>query len=163
MAIISFEDYGIDKAVFITNKLFEGADQEGRLHTNVSFSGEIGIDYESEKAYVLIKNQIGDLEPRNDSEKKAHIPFQMEVEIRGIFSLSLGEFSDVEELKNILSSNAIAILYPYLRSTVSTLTSLMNNFPTYTLPVINFAETLKENDLVSYIGFENIPNDLFSK
>ena len=87
----------------------------------------------------------------------------MEVEIRGIFSLSLGEFSDVEELKNILSSNAIAILYPYLRSTVSTLTSLMNNFPTYTLPVINFSETLKENDLVSYIGFENIPNDLFSK
>ena len=28
MAIISFEDYGIDKAVFITNKLFEGADRK---------------------------------------------------------------------------------------------------------------------------------------
>ena len=85
MAIISFEDYGIDKAVFITNKLFEGADQEGRLHTNVSFSGEIGIDYESEKAYVLIKNQIGDLDLEMIQKKQHIYHFKWKLKLEGFF------------------------------------------------------------------------------
>ena len=47
MAIISFEDYAIDNVSFLTNTMFEGADDLGKLHTEVSFSAEIGISYEN--------------------------------------------------------------------------------------------------------------------
>ena len=162
MAIISFEDYAIDNVSFLTNTMFEGADDLGKLHTEVSFSAEIGISYENARSYVIIKTQIGNCKSEIDSTEVKHVPFQLEVDIRGIYSLNFSDFKSVDNLKDVLSTNAIAILYPYLRSFVSTLTAQVNSFPAYVLPVVNFAETLRENNLVEYWGFDELPLNIFN-
>lgn len=66
-------------------------------------------------------------------------PFYMSVEIRGFFTIE-----DNEEKINF-EPNAIAILYPYIRSIVSTYTSEANVMPLI-LPVININKLLKDKE-----------------
>ena len=148
MAIISFEEYVIDKSVYQNNPEFENNREDGKLLVPIRFSAEIGIDKEEEKSYVIINVNLG------QSTDPEEIPFICEVSIRGLYSYSSSDFENEEELKQVLGSNAVAILYPYVRAYISTLTNLSNQFPAYTLPVMNFAETIKENDLITYIGFD---------
>lgn len=150
MAIISFEEYVIDKSVYQNNPEFENNREDGKLLVPIRFSAEIGIDKE-EKSYVIINVNLGQ---STDPEEIPNIPFICEVSIRGLYSYSSSDFENEEELKQVLGSNAVAILYPYVRAYISTLTNLSNQFPAYTLPVMNFAETIKENDLITYIGFD---------
>ena len=151
MAVISFENYVIDKSIYLANDKFEGGDESGNLRVPVNFSAEVGIDREQEKAYVIINLELGNTE---DEEAITHIPFTCEVSIRGIYRYSSEDLNDDDELKAFLGGNAVAILYPYLRSYVSTLTNITNQFPAYTLPVMNFAETIRENDLITFVGFD---------
>ncbi|WP_416470548.1 protein-export chaperone SecB [Streptococcus thermophilus] len=151
MAIISFEDYVVDKSFYQINSNFEGGDDNGQLKVPITFSAEVGVDKSQEKAYVIINIELGNSDTQED---QVHVPFICQVSIRGIFSYSSEDFETDEDLKNTLGGNAVAILYPYVRTHVSTLTNLSNQFPAYTLPVMNFAETIRENDLISFIGFE---------
>jgi preprotein translocase subunit SecB len=61
------------------------------------------------------------------------MPFSMEIDIEGLFDLEGWEKPD--QLK-IMVSNTIAILFPYLRTLVSTITASANISP-YILPVMN--------------------------
>lgn len=151
MAIISFEEYVIDKSIFLNNPDFKSGDEDGKLRVPLDFSAEVGVDKSQEKAYVIINVNLGRLDNKEDI---AYTPFTCEVSIRGIYNYSSEDFETEENLKEILSMNALAILYPYVRAYVSTLTNLSNQFPAYTLPIMNFAETVKENDLITFIGFE---------
>ncbi|KXU02871.1 hypothetical protein SCODD09_00115 [Streptococcus constellatus] len=45
---------------------------------------------------------------------------------------------------------------------MSTLTAQVNSFPAYVLPVVNFAETLREHNLVEYLGFDELPLNIFN-
>ena len=116
-----------------------------------TFSAEVGVDKNQEKAYVIININLGNLEEENVSA----IPFTCRVSVRGIYRYNSEDFETDENLKEILSKNAIAILYPYVRTYIATLTNLGNQFPTYTLPVMNFAETIQENNLVTFVGFDS--------
>lgn len=149
MAAIEFINYVIDKSYYSVNDAFEYS--KDKLNMPVSFDAEVGIDKIEEKAYVIINLNLGDLE---DIEK-TKVPFTCNVSIRGIFSYEAKDFNTNNDLKNIIGKNAVAILYPYLRSYVSTITSLGNQFPAYTLPVMNFADTIQENDLITYVGFDD--------
>ena len=151
MAIIKFEDYVVDKSVYETNLDFENSREDGRLVVPIKFSAEIGVDKTQEKSYVIINVNLGQ---STNPEEIPNIPFTCEVFISGLYSYSSSDFENEEELKNVLGGNAVAILYPYVRTYISTLTNLSNQFPSYTLPVMNFAETIKENDLITYIGFD---------
>lgn len=65
-------------------------------------------------------------------------PFNMSVEIIGFFELEgIGDISHYE-------SNAIAIMYPYLRAIISTYTSSANVMPII-LPAININAVLNKN------------------
>ncbi|HEL1619252.1 protein-export chaperone SecB [Streptococcus suis] len=149
MAVISFENYVIDESYYRVNDLFENTEE--KLSMPVSFSAEIGIDKSQEKAYVIINVALGELE--EESEK--HIPFTCKVSVRGIYGYQSEAFETNNDLKDVLGKNAVAILYPYVRTYISTLTNLGNQFPVYTLPVMNFAEIIRENDLITFIGFDD--------
>lgn len=149
MGIISFEDYVIDESTYSVNPNFD-ADQTSGLNLPVDFVAEIGVDQEQEKAYVMIRVRLGDFNDSNLTD----IPFTCEVLIRGIFGYSKESFKSKEALKEIFAINAIAILFPYLRSYISNLTGASNQFPPYILPVMNFAEMLKKKDAITFIGFE---------
>lgn len=78
--------------------------------------------------------------------EKQDLPFSMEIDIEGLFHLDNWEQPD--QLP-IITSNAIAILFPYLRTLVSMVTANANISP-YVLPVMNitalFDGKTKAND-----------------
>ena len=69
-------------------------------------------------------------------------PFTMKVTITGTFKLK-----DWESKDNIdfIKTNAVAIVYPFLRSLVATITSNAN-IPSYILPVFNIAAYFEKED-----------------
>lgn len=67
--------------------------------------------------------------------EKNDMPFSMEIDIEGLFYLE--NWEQPEQLP-IITSNAIAILFPYLRSIVSMVTANANISP-YVLPVMNIS------------------------
>lgn len=70
-------------------------------------------------------------------EKKT--PFDMDLEIVGVFQLREGTDEEISEFMN---SNAVAILFPYLRTIISTtMTAMM--IPPVVLPIIDAKEAFK--------------------
>ena len=99
---------------------------------------DILFDIDKETKYIANKNMIVDLDVRifEDNEK---YPFYMKVVLRGFFTIENNE-DDIN-----FEPNAIAILYPYIRSIVSTYTANANIMP-LTLPVINVNKLLKDKE-----------------
>lgn len=77
-----------------------------------------------------------DLSIKIESEE---LPFFVDIQIGGIFVLKEWE---KEENIVIIENNTVAILFPYLRTLVTTVTSNANLNP-YILPIINVAEYFK--------------------
>ncbi|MFB5308363.1 protein-export chaperone SecB [Enterococcus casseliflavus] len=149
MAAITFNDYIIEKSIYSTNPSFEEPHEEYGLVIEEDVSAEVGI--KNDKGYVKIKlllNKDDDMKYINNT------PFFLEVVIRGIFSYE-SETEEKAHLKRLLGSNALAILYPYLRSYVSFLTANTNQFPTYILPVVNFAKLISDEEKIHFIGFDD--------
>ena len=68
--------------------------------------------------------------------------FELKVQISGTFKLDNWEDED----RNIfINTNAIVILYPFVRSLVATLTANAN-VPTYVLPVFNLVAWFEKNE-----------------
>lgn len=64
-----------------------------------------------------------------------NMPFSLKTNIVGIFYLENWEHPEVSPL---ILSNSVAILFPYLRAFISTITANAN-IPPYILPVMNIA------------------------
>ena len=75
------------------------------------------------------------------NEKGKPAPFELEVQVSGIFKLD-----NWEQKGNVIfiNTNAVAILYPFIRSLVATITANAN-VPTFVLPVFNIAAWFEEN------------------
>lgn len=136
MVAINFEGYKSNKIIYQKNPIFIDS-EEINFENNLSFT--FHIDDESEKAKVIIGLEAGSLE----DEK---YPFLVEVEIEGYFTYSAKEDETGVGFENFIRYNCAAILYPYLRSTISTLTNIANDFPTYNLPTINITKAIQENN-----------------
>ena len=67
--------------------------------------------------------------------------FKLSGTVAGFFSYdsSLSEF----DVKNLLAGNGLAILFPYVRSTITNLTSAIN-IPSVIVPTMNILEYMKE-------------------
>lgn len=76
-----------------------------------------------------------------EATKDNPLPFSMEVIMTGKFSAC---FDDIDgDLKNsIINDNTVAIMFPFLRSTIASLTTAAN-VPTLILPIMNFTGVLK--------------------
>ena len=73
----------------------------------------------------------------------------VEVSIIGIFKYNSNE-SEGFDFDDLLTTNAIAILFPYARSLVSDLTAKSNMYPNFNLPIINVVQMLKENNQIKF-------------
>lgn len=74
------------------------------------------------------------------TEDDANLPFDIEVVIEGNFILE-----NVENHEKTMKINATAIMFPYLRSTLSMLTTLMNINPVV-LPTINLIKMFQDDE-----------------
>ncbi|HEC2205377.1 TPA: protein-export chaperone SecB [Staphylococcus delphini] len=145
MASIGFKNYNFRNFSYRVNENLE-IENIDRFEVESDFSAKIA--FEDNQAYIIMDCQIG-----NDD---ISCPFIINVELTGVFDIEFekdGE-QDIEQLKELLSQNAIAILYPYIRSLVSDITSKANSFDTFIMPVANIAKVMKENNKIEILELE---------
>lgn len=144
MASIGFKTYNFNHISYKKNDNLDIENVE-TFEVNSDFSAKVA--FEDKEAYIIMDCQIG-----NTDE---NCPFIINIQLTGVFNIELENTSeDIGELKELLSQNAIAILYPYIRSLVSDLTSKANMFDTFIMPVVNIAKMMKENDRIEIVGLE---------
>ncbi len=77
-----------------------------------------------------------------DIENIDSASIELHVELVGLFELKNWES---EELLPVMSTNTVAIMFPYLRTIVSSLTTNAN-IPPYIIPIINIARLLEKTE-----------------
>lgn len=76
-------------------------------------------------------------------------PFRAEVVLRGFFEINANECKK-EYLQNLYIINSSAILFPYLRSSLTDMTSKSDHEP-ITLPIFNFHTILEDLNIEDLI------------
>ena len=128
---LSLENYIVKTMKFSINENFDFG-KDATITLNPEFTRNIKkIDDDT----VLV-NLIFCIDNKN-----ADMPFDMEVNIEGVFRL---ENWEQPEMLPLIQSNSVAILFPYLRSVVTMLTANANISP-YVLPVMNIAVMFDQN------------------
>ena len=122
---IKFLDYRVSKVEFYLNKTEKQSNE-----LNVEVSSDKEVDKELKNMLVELNVEIGD----NDES-----PFFMSICLEGLFELSQ-DYLDYDI--NLFYSNALSIMYPYVRAIVSTYTAGANIKPVI-LPTINIKKMLK--------------------
>jgi preprotein translocase subunit SecB len=134
---IHFEDYKISKVDFSSESL-SIPNEEFRLNTE--FKQESFLTDDEETAIIELSCRI---EPELDDKDQEEL-FEIYVKLVGFFGLE-GISSESDELDDLLSINATAILFPYLRSAISSITQVANIPEPVILPTINIAKMVKES------------------
>ena len=125
--------YQVDEIFFLLNDKFDfNLTKSVKLNQNFSRNIE-KIDDNHCKVSLMFSV---------DNNEENPMPFELKVQISGTFKLDNWEDED----RNIfINTNAIAILYPFVRSLVATLTANAN-VPTYVLPVFNLVAWFEKNE-----------------
>jgi len=142
MVAIKFENYIVNNIDYTRNDEYEN--EEGNIAIDPNFSAK--IYYANTRAVVEINVEI--------NKNQDNAPFALEVTISGFFELDDVKFEkndNMSEFKQMLSSNALAIIYPYVRNMVSDITLKSNEFPALTLPVMNFVNLVQKEGKVEFI------------
>lgn len=137
MAVINFEDYKVTKMQFNENDNFELKEQSESIELGHEINVNIYKKDKLDEAVVELTIKVGGL----DSEVE---PFFLMVTIKGIFTYNANEDEPSNGFDTYLKGNALAILFPYVRQIISTLTSMSNRYPTYIMPAINIVQVLEE-------------------
>ncbi|GAA2973456.1 protein-export chaperone SecB [Lentilactobacillus parakefiri] len=132
MAVIDFKNYRIIKMYYERNKSFKNIDN-GKNTISPQFSVHIN---DSSKDKVIIKLSV--------KIDENNFPFKLEVSLEGMFAYNSDEDATNIGKEVFFSRNAVAILFPYLRSCVSSLTNLSNENRALILPTMNIVELLKK-------------------
>lgn len=128
--VIKFKQYRITKidykAFDDTEELEKHKSEHGNLKMSVTFSEE------QDKARLIVEASVIDFEERR-------MAF---IEVTGYFEVN--PEMDIEDTRSFLQVNGTAILFPYIRTTISFITSL-DNENAIILPTINTTD-FGEND-----------------
>lgn len=131
-SIIKFKNYYVDSVKYRTNYDFETSTDGVTIDFDVK--REIAEVDENIFAVSLLVNIF-------DEPEKNNFPFTMDLKVTGIF-----EFKDYnDEYYEILEQNTIAILFPYVRSLVSSYTANTNLEPLI-LPIVNVIKMIENAD-----------------
>lgn len=149
MLTLKFDDYIVNNLSYRKNENYEKS--EGGIEINPDFSAKI-LASES-KAVVKISASI-------TSKEDIPTPFDVEVTLSGFFEQDgySKDKDDNEKFKHMLSANALAILFPYVRTLISDLTLKSNEYPAFNLPVMNFVEIMNKENKIEFIDV-NLENE----
>ena len=126
---LQFKNYTVEKLLFETVPI-DAEIHEFELHPN--FHNQL-IDIGNDNYDVELSVDIA-------PEENHPMPFKLSVSLIGHFSYSDDANSCSDEQKeDILRHNTIAILFPFLRSIVASLTTSAN-IPPLIMPILNLAE-----------------------
>jgi preprotein translocase subunit SecB len=130
---LSFDGYAVDEISFKINHSFN-ANNGKEICLNPVLSKEVLENRKNQSKYIVKLSFEISHKTTSDS------PFELKVALSGHFTLG-GE----EKNKALIQENAVAILFPYLRSIISIVT-LNANISPLLLPAMNVAEMLKNSE-----------------
>jgi Preprotein translocase subunit SecB len=135
-AAIKFIGYKVSKVIFEINENF--GIQDDAVEMNYEFDINVAFDKEEQMAVVGLKCII------NREYEKSNKPFFINLELQGLFYYD----SNLEDsqLQGLLNTNAVAIVFPYLRSLISTIT-VNCGIPPVIIPTMNLVEVFKQSNV----------------
>ena len=123
LSVLKYKSYVVEKIEFLNNDNFLAQD-EG-IELKFDFDADFDMDERSNDMAVILQCHIFENAEANN------YPFEMNVVLKGYFEIE-GSHNNIERFK----SNALAILFPYLRALISSFTANANVAPII-LPAIN--------------------------
>ncbi|EHQ8839927.1 protein-export chaperone SecB [Enterococcus faecalis] len=141
MAKIQFKDYYVEKLEYNENENYN----ENLSNTfEVETSPHVDIIFKENFILIVFEDNIGTIENEN-------CPFTVNIKLNAFFEYSVEQNeNDKKILNNLVSQNALAIIYPYIRSLVADITQRSNRFPSFILPTINIAKLIEDNDAINF-------------
>ena len=127
------KEYFIEKLEYTKNESFKKETKNTEIPIN--FKRNIDSDFNNKKAIVRLSVEV--------LKKSDAFPFYINIELSGEFKAD--ENMSEELFNRMCNINAPAILFPYVRTIVNTITA-QSGFMPLTLPMINIVETLKESE-----------------
>lgn len=132
---LRFIDYYVNKVEFYNNEKFEDAP------VPIDFKIKKSIEYKQDEDntfLVTLESKIF------ENPQENNYPFNMNISITGIFEIDDRDSTNIE---NFAEVNSVAILFPYLRSIVSTYTANANVQPLI-LPPINVVSMMQDDNSI---------------
>ncbi|MBQ7431313.1 MAG: protein-export chaperone SecB [Butyrivibrio sp.] len=123
LSVLKYKSYVVEKIEFLNNDNFLAQD-EG-IELKFDFDADFDMDERSNDMAVILQCHIFENAEANN------YPFEMNVVLKGFFEIE-GSHNNIDRFK----SNALAILFPYLRALISSFTANANVAPII-LPAIN--------------------------
>lgn len=146
MAEIKFKDYYVEKFEYNEN---ENYIEQSSSSLEVETSPSVDIVFKEDFILIVFEDKIGNVENEN-------CPFTVNIKLKAFFEYKVEKNEQDKELLNtLISQNAIAIVYPYIRSLVADITQRSNRFPSFILPTINVAKLMKDNDAIKFHFLNN--------
>lgn len=137
LSTLVFDNYMVTELSYKQNSNFSF--NTDNLDVDFNLSAKVQLTNENDSA-VTLRAVCG-------SKDNVQCPFTIAVEVLGIFKYE----GDIEDFERLATTNAIAILFPYVRSLVSDLSSRSNVYPQFKLPLLNVVEFIKESNNLKVI------------
>ncbi|WP_329765438.1 protein-export chaperone SecB [Bacillus nitratireducens] len=133
-AVLQFRDYHVLESQYKSNPFSEY--EEENTHPNISYKVDTNPS-NINQAVVRVGIELGD-------KKLKETSFYVKAKVAGVFEIAdvETEMSD-DQVISFYKVNAIAILFPYLRSLISDLTSKGSDSPII-FPTLNIASLISE-------------------
>lgn len=148
--VLKFNGYNVEKMNYIRNNSKDIKDDESvALTPQIMFKIALKKDNPL-KGNVLIGVRLG--------YEDNTLPFKVEAVIKGYFELEGAEEAELENIYKFYLQNGTAILYPYLRSMVTTLTGT-GNYQAIILPTVNFYKLIENADLEEV----SLPDEMYEE
>ncbi|OAX75715.1 hypothetical protein A0U96_15205 [Lactiplantibacillus plantarum] len=135
MNVLQFNGYKVNHMSYRRNEHFKPLKKSMVLKPKVT----VKVEVKDNIINIILTVAAGSLE--SDS-----VPFQVDCSIVGNFTYNPDEDNKKIGLDTFVRNNAVAILYPYARAIIATLTTTSNEFPGYIMPTINVNKLLTQQD-----------------
>lgn len=132
-SVLTFDNYIVKRILFEANPNFEPGE---KIPLEVEFFHGLDIDLSENIAAVDLGCSIF-------KECKNNRPFSLEIELVGFFKFETT--LEPERIEKLLRINATAILFPYLRSIISSITA-NSGFQTLILPIVNVHKMFEQQE-----------------
>ncbi len=133
---MQFKGYEVNEIIF---HLYPNYVNENELKITPSFKMNIASSNTDEYNVQLIFS----LQPNDENP----LPFSMDVTMTGFFEIKMDTENEILK-QTLLHENTVAIMFPFLRAIIASLTSTANINPLI-LPVINLSNSFKNETLKS--------------
>lgn len=132
-ASLQLKNYHVIETIYKNDPFFGDTDYE----VSPRFMLNIDVDPNSiERAIVGLGIELGD-------EKLEKVPHYIKARIIGMFEFVSSETVPEEQIMQFYKVNAVAILFPYLRSLITDISS-KGNAPAIILPTINIVALMEQ-------------------